>query len=364
MTLPSSLIAELEDAVQNSPLDRRISTLQRVTALFLSNANQFTDQHVDLFDDVLLHLIKRVEIKALAELSTRLAPAPNAPVGVVRHLAHHDDILVAGPVLSQSERLTTTDLIEIAKKKGQSHLLAISDRTLVDETVTDVLLERGNKEVFHKLAQNHGAFFSKTGFTTLVNYAKSDEILAEKVGQRVDVPPHLLHDLVLKATDSVRKRLIASAPAEVHAEIKRALASISDAVIQEVEVETRDFKRAREIVLAMQRKNHLNESMLFEFAKTKKYEEMVAALALLCSTRFELVERLMRTIHNGGLLVACKAADLKWTTVHAILSHRHPNHPIASLDLEQAQVDYAKLTRPTAQRLIGFWQARPESKAP
>ena len=363
MTLPSSLIAELEDAVQNSPLDKRIATLQRVTTLFLSNAEHFNDKQVDLFDDVLLHLITRVETKALAELSTRLAPAPNAPVGVVRHLAHHDDILVAGPVLSQSERLSTADLIEIARTKGQGHLLAISDRTLVDETVTDVLLECGNRQVFQKLAQNHGAFFSKTGFTTLVNYAKSDDVLAAKVGQRVDVPPHLLHDLVLKATDSVRKRLIAAAPAEVHAEIKRALASISDAVIQEVEVETRDFKRARDIVLAMQRKNHLNESVLGDFAKMKKYEEMVAALALLCSTRFELIERLMRTIHNGGLLVACKAADLKWTTVQAILSHRFPNHPIAIAELEQAQADYAKLTRPTAQRLLGFWQARPESKA-
>ena len=112
-----------------------------------------------------------------------------------------------------------------------------SERTLLDERLTDVLLERGSKQVFHKLAQNHGAFFSKPGFTTLVNYAKSDEILAEKVGQRVDVPPHLLHDLVLKATDAVRSRLLATAPAEVHAEIKRALASISDLLMQEVDGE-------------------------------------------------------------------------------------------------------------------------------
>ena len=363
MTLPSSLIAELEDAVQNSPLDKRVATLQRVTDLFLNNAEHFSDQQVGLFDDVLLHLIKRVETKALAELSARLAPAPNAPVGVVRNLARHDDILVAGPVLSQSERLTMADLIDIARTKGQGHLLAISDRSLVDEMVTDVLLERGSKQVFHKLAQNHGAFFSKTGFTTLVNYAKSDEILAEKVGQRIDVPSHLLHDLVVKATDSVRKRLIATAPAEVHAEIKRALASISNAVIQEAEAETRDFKRARDIVLAMQRKHHLNEAVLCDFAKTRKYEEMAAALALLCATRFELIERLMRTIHHGGMLVACKAADLKWTTVHAILSHRFTNHPIAGPELEQAKTDYAKLTRPTAQRLLGFWQARPESMA-
>jgi uncharacterized protein (DUF2336 family) len=245
MTLPSSLIAELEDAVQGSTPDKRNSTLQRVTDLFLNGAKQFNDAQINLFDDVLMHLVKRVEIKALAELSSRLAPAPNAPVAVVRHLAKHDDILVAGPVLSQSERLNTADLIEIAKTKGQAHLLAISDRTLVDETVTDVLVERGSKEVFHRLARNHGAFFSKAGFSTLVNYAKTDDALAEKIGQRVDVPPQLLHDLVLKATESVRNRLLATAPAEVHAEIKHALASISTEVIHEVEGETRDFKRAR-----------------------------------------------------------------------------------------------------------------------
>jgi uncharacterized protein (DUF2336 family) len=87
MTLPSSLISELEDAVQGSTPDRRNSTLQRVTDLFLNGAKQFNDAQINLFDDVLMHLVKRVEIKALAELSSRLAPAPNAPAAVVRHLA-------------------------------------------------------------------------------------------------------------------------------------------------------------------------------------------------------------------------------------------------------------------------------------
>lgn len=359
MSLPSALINELEAAVQGGSPEKRAFTLQRVTDLFLSGADHFNHEQIDLFDDVLSHLIKRVEIKALAELSQRLAPAPNAPVGVVRQLAKHDDILVAGPVLSQSERLSDADLIEIAKAKGQEHLLAISERLLLDERLTDVLLERGSKQVFYKLAQNHGAFFSKAGFATLVNYAKSDEILAEKVGQRVDVPPKLLHDLVLKATDSVRARLLATAPAEVHAEIKRALDSISNSLMHEVEGESRDFRRARELVLAMQRKNQLNENALNEFVKAGKYEEMVAALALMCSARFELIERLARTMHYGGLLVACKAAGLQWPTVHAILVHRLPQHPIAGHEGEQAKADYAKLSKPTAQKLIGFWLARP-----
>lgn len=108
MTLPSALINELETAALGSAPEKRASTLHCVTDLFLSGADHFNAEQIDLFDDVLSHLIKRVEIKALAELSRRLAPTPYAPIGVVRQLARHSDILVAGPVLSQSERQPRT----------------------------------------------------------------------------------------------------------------------------------------------------------------------------------------------------------------------------------------------------------------
>jgi hypothetical protein len=36
--LPSSVIAELESAMQSSPLDKRVAALERVTDLFLENA--------------------------------------------------------------------------------------------------------------------------------------------------------------------------------------------------------------------------------------------------------------------------------------------------------------------------------------
>ncbi|HXF90008.1 MAG TPA: DUF2336 domain-containing protein [Xanthobacteraceae bacterium] len=360
--LPSSVIAELEDAMQSSPLDKRVAVLERVTDLFLENAPYINEQQVGLFDDVLLRLIRHVELRALARLSERLAPAPNAPVGVIRQLASHDDILVAGPVLLQSERLSSADLVRIIKSKGEKHHLAIAGRTLLEEPVTDALLECGSREVYYKLAQNHGAIFSKTGFAILVNYAKNDACLAESVGQRLDVPVPLLRKLVEEATDVVRKRLLATAPAEVHAEIKRVLSEICNTVIEQAEAEPRDFGEAQNRVLALQQENRLNEAALAEFAKASKLPEMCAALALLCRAHFDLVERLMRTLHWGGLLVACKAADLSWQTVQIILQRRLPAHPISEADLQQARADYARLTRPTAQRLLGFWQAKNQSR--
>jgi hypothetical protein len=48
--------------------------------------------------------------------------------------------------------------------------------------------------------------------------------------------------------------------------------------------------------------------------------------------------------------------------VQAILVNRLPAHPISPADLEQARADYARLSRPTAQRLLGFWQAKGRGK--
>ena len=77
MDASQSLIAELEDAIQSGSKDRRVDTLRRVTDLFVADADRLNDQQIDVFDDVLGHLIKRMEAKALAELSKRLGPINN-----------------------------------------------------------------------------------------------------------------------------------------------------------------------------------------------------------------------------------------------------------------------------------------------
>src|ERR1700739_2707561 len=124
MSAHLSLLSELEDAIKCGSQDRRIATLRRVTDLFLSESERLNENQIAVFDDVLCQLVKRIETKAIVELSFRLAPVDNAPIEIIRHLARDDSIAVAQPVLSRSARLTSADLVDIAKSKGQEHLLA------------------------------------------------------------------------------------------------------------------------------------------------------------------------------------------------------------------------------------------------
>jgi hypothetical protein len=357
MSAQQSLIVELEDAINSGSSEKRVETLRRVTDLFLNDADRLNEVQIGLFDDVLCHLIKRIETKALVELSEHLAPVDNSPIEVIRRLARNDEITVAGPVLTQSARLTTSDLLEIAGAKSQQHLLAISGRSQLEEAVTDVLLDRGDREIVHRLARNSGARFSETGFTTLVRNAETDERLAEKLGLRLDIPLRLLRDLLLKATEDVRARLLSLAPPETKDEIQRVLAKISNEVRREATA-SRDFTQAQAGILLMKKEGRLDESALLEFANRRLYEQMVAALSMLSSASIDLIASLMKGPRSNGLLVPCKAAGLKWPTVNAILCNRFAHHTMSEVDLRLAKEDFLRLSQPSAQRILRFWQIR------
>lgn len=357
MTANHSLIDELEGAIQSGSKDKRVDTLRRVTDLFLRDADRLSDQQITVFDDVIGHLIERIETRARAELSNRLAPVGNAPLEVMQSLAQDDDIGVAGPVLEQSKRLKSSDLVQIAKTKGQAHLHAISGRPQLEASVTDVLLDRGDQQVRHRLVDNAGARFSPAGFEILVTHSKGDDRLAGKVGLRLDLPLQLFRQLLARATEAVRTLLLATADPQRQSEIKRILATISDDVVEEASA-VLDYAGAQRLVLLMQRKGELDEAALLEFARTKRYPEMIAALSLLCSAPLELIEQLLHSENREPFLIPCKAAGFGWPTVRSILRNRSAGQSISDQDLEHAQSDYMRLSKGTAERVLRFWQVR------
>lgn len=265
MSRAASVIEELENVLVAGSSDRRTEILRRVTDLFLGNAERFSHEQVGLFDDVLAHLIHQVETKALAELGARLAPIDNAPTGVIRTLARHDEITVAAPVLAQSPQLTDGDLVEIAVSKGQGHLGAIMERKRIAAAVTDILIQRGDTTVVRKLSQNQGATFSEDGYENLATRAETDEQLAESLGVRVDMPPELLQSLMSKATETVRARLLAVVPPEGQAAIQQVLASVSGKVMRKAAA-PRDFGRAVAVIDKLQEEGRLSEVAIAGFA--------------------------------------------------------------------------------------------------
>jgi uncharacterized protein (DUF2336 family) len=361
MFAATSLIPELEDIVQNGSREKRADALKRITRLFVDGAATFNNDHIQLFDDVFGQLIAEIEAKARAELSAQLAPVNNAPPAVVHTLAQDDDITVAGPLLTLSRRLDDATLVDIAKNKGQAHLLAIAGRSEIGESVTDVLVDRGDREVVRNVADNHYARLSESGFSTLVKRAEGDGVLAEKVGQRPDIPPHLFRALLMQATDLVQKRLLSKAKPETATEIRRVLAKVSSEI--GAKAAPRDYTEAQRIVGAMKLADQLNERELASFAREQCFEETVVAMSMLCAVPLDVVDRLMAGERADPVLILCRAAGFSWQTVRAIILSRPGSKGTSTQGVEEALTNFERLSVSTAQRVVSFWQVRPARTA-
>jgi len=358
MSVFASLLPQLEAVVQHGSAEKRAETLRRITALFLGGAPSFTAEHIVLFDDVIGCLIEEIEAKALAELARRIVSVANAPVGVIGALAKNDDIAVAGPVLKQA-RIADPDLMYIAKTKSQAHLLAMSMRLGISEALSEILVNRGDHEVARSIANNKHAHLSDNAFTTLVRRAGQDGVLAEKLGMRIDIPPRLFRQLLIQASEVVQNRLLAKAKPETQAEIRRILAQVTDEVTDEVTAKAapRNYAAALAAVRALHEERKLREAHVAEFAKTGKYEETIAALAILCAVPVEAVDRLMNGEPADPVLILGRAIGFGWPTVKAVLNAR-PNGKPTPQTLEVARENFDRLTAVTAQRVVRFWQVR------
>jgi uncharacterized protein (DUF2336 family) len=311
---------------------------------------------VALFDDVLHRLIGQIEGDALRRIAQRLGPVESAPVGVVRRLATDDDIAIAGPVLRRSPRLGDSDLADVASRMGPAHLLAISQRPVIAESVTDLLLARGDRRILQTVAGNRGARISDFGFETLVKHAARDHRLAETVGMRPDLSEKRLNDLLGQATEIVRRRLYAAAGtagADRRGEISEALAEAAAEARSRIAAAYGDAQRA---ILALMRADKLGESELGAFARNDQFEHTVAALSALSRIPIEVVERLMRVERPDALIVLCRAIGIEWTTVRAIIAAC--GGPTRGAKLEEARLNFERLSTTSAERLARFWRGR------
>jgi len=354
-----AVIAELEDALHSGSPGRRTDVLRRVTDLFGSKNEHLSEQQISVFDDVLGYLVAHLEKEALAELSMRLAPVTKAPPRTIRKLASHDSIEIAGPILTRSNQITDQELMEIARTKGQAHQLKIAARPQLTEAVTEVLIDRGDSEVVHEVTSNKGARFSDSGFAKLLVLADGDDRLTTTFASRSDIPPRVFRDILIRASETVRQKLLAAAPPERREPLKKILTEISGQLGTGVTV--KHYAEAKRLVLSFSQDRLLTRRKLLEFAQARQLDETVATLAALTAVPIECVDRLFYGVEAHAVMVLCRLLALEWGVARAVLLSRPDTQKSVRQDFEALENDYRAITPQMAQRLVRFWQSQQET---
>ena len=352
-TYPGHLLDELQSTLAHGTVARRVETLRRGTDLFINGAVDYSDEQIGLFDDVFQCLIDHIETSAKALLANRLAPIDTAPPLTIRALAFDDVIEVAGPVLSQSNRLDDKTLIENARSKSQAHLMAISTRRVLSGAVTEVLVQRGNDEVIQSTVNNPGAEFTERSFTRLVSRAEGDDNLTICIGQRPSMPRHLYLKLLAKASDTVRQRLEAANPQQA-ARVPTAVKEATRRARSATSTMTGNTEIAHALVKSLYDDGRLDESQVASFAEAGKFDEANASIAAMANMPVAIAENMMIESRAEGVMILAKVAGLSWPTVKTIINMRDELAGGDPTDIAACKDTYERLRPSTAQQVLRF----------
>ena len=273
-------------------------------------------------------------------------------------LAFDDAIEVAESVLVHSQQLSDADLVENASTKSQEHLFAIAQRLKLSEPVTDVLVERGDGRVVHRVVRNKGARFSLSRVRKADhNRAVDRRKLTLALGQRNDLPRHYFLKLLETASAAVR--------AELERDNPQAAAAIRDTIDDVATTCSRKHASVAALCNAALRDadrsfnaHPFNEANIHAPAHAQDFERTVIALVKLGRFPADLVERALLDKGEDMILILAKAAGCSWTTVKELLLMHVAERNLQPDDLAQFFERYKKLTQQTARNIINFYGQR------
>jgi uncharacterized protein (DUF2336 family) len=344
----AALLAELE-VIEGWSAERWGQILHRVADLFLSRADDLAAREIELFDDVLVRLVDRGDTQSLVKLSRKLADTKRSLPKTIRRLVLHENADVWTPIL-KGRSVPQDLLVDVVQSHGLGHLRAIAGRHSIEPSLGTFLVLRGDSRVHHSLVQNRGARLVDSDWSRLVELAERDTSLAELLGRRSDLPDALKRRIRAKLEDAQLRRLHAM-PEAMRGQIETTIAN-TDATEILRDPGPPDYEAAQARMVELNRKARLNDSAVNRFAVNRDYTNVIAALAFLSGSSIEVIEPLVVSSEAEGLVIACKASRLNWSTTGMIVRNRPGLPQISAEEFEKARQKFDSIPLSAAQRAL------------
>jgi len=337
---------------ETSP-EKRIELLRQVSERYLEPVESRREAELYL----LAEMIDRIVSSITRNQKLKLVPHADLHSELARRLAVDTDAEVACPVICRSEHLNDDDLAQIGRTASQAHLYAIAGRATVSEAISDILIDRGDKEVVQELTANAGARFSSDGLDHLIEKSSRDMDLCRLLVDRPDL------------SQATVERLLPLASAAVVVRMAERGFAIDGPMTPEVSNELRE----RFAGALRERRRHVHatydlidavgrgEITIDEAVWTLVTEERLVDVATLVSTSTGIDRtRLFALVAQEkvpALLIVFRAANMTWHTVEGVLRLIQKKRG-SRVDIGRLRSDYEGVDVATAQRSLRFFKAR------
>lgn len=314
--------------------ESRRQLLNAVTDLFLldHDPSETSKEH---YGEIATTSLPHLDESARRDYAQNVASLPSLPHTVATTLAQDSDVGVARLVLKLSPVLTDTDLAAIALSQSQQHLVAIAERAQLSEGLTDILVERGDRDVLHTVSANEGAAFSDTGFDRLLERGGQDEQIAQAISRRSDLTP----------TRSSRVLRIVEKLAD-GAQDGEAISLAREARQQRLEVKL--------LLADLVAKVRELDDVVIMLADDDRAYHLAQVLAQSAGITTEQALRVLMQRDATGIAVTCRSLGVMAGAYRSVLKLRARRLYFSSQAVDDDVDDYRKLDLATAERTLRF----------
>jgi uncharacterized protein (DUF2336 family) len=349
-------------AAERSP-EKRLELLHKVTDLYFEGFGTHSASESYLFNDIMEKIVELFSRDLKRQVSASLAVLPDFPAGIVKNFAEHEDIEIARPMLRNALSLSDDDLVRIAERGSQAHLTAIAARSTLPEKVTDVLIDRGDRGVVHTVTANHGARFSDEGMDRLLDKANDDVDLRELLVERPDLSPQSVDKLLPLASESLLMKL-----AERGYEVKGAIPpdmihSLRQRFTAALRVRKEDIRQVSAVIDAIRQGHSTLDDATRQIAESGRLLDVSTILATFARLEQDHVFNLIYRGQMQTLLILCRALELSWPTLDAMLALRAAKQRTPYSSDSSVRRDYESVDLAVAQRAIRFLRVRQVASA-
>jgi uncharacterized protein (DUF2336 family) len=327
----------------------RRELLNAVTDLFLIDAEP-SDAAVEHYADIADRSLAAMVGDDRAVYAERVAAAPTLPNPVARRLASDDEYSVAHLVLKLSPVLTDADLAAIAVTHPQSHLVAIAERVSLSESVTDILVERGNQKVLRTVSGNDGAQFSDVGLDKLI----------ERGGEDIQVQKNLAgRSEQLPASQAKRVLQIAAQLSMAGGSPEYATEIISGDVPKRVARQAREKRlEVRLLIADLKGGKRQLDDVLASLAREDRAFDLAQVLSTVSDVQNAHVLRALLQKEPSGIAVACRSAGVGREAFQAILELRSSRLGLPASQVGRDVESYEQLPAALSERAMRFLKMR------
>lgn len=308
--------------------------------------------------DVLDTLLTSADPALRAKIAARLAEQAEAPPGLLRRLGM-DAFEIAEPIVARARALTDFDMMEIARKAGHPHRMALARRETVSEVLAAALCAGGDVQVITAVLRNAGARLAQETVDYLVREAADHESLALLLIKRNELRPAQALNLFW-ACGHDQRRMILERFAASRAILQEAagdvfpLASRSDDRDRAVDAALAYIDRRQRDRQAAELSPYASlEGVAEHIAREGYTEAMRAEMASLSAITRSLCDRMIEDFGGEPLAVLAKATGL--SREHMVMLVEAGGRTDTPMRISQALRVFDTLTVDKAQTVLRYW---------